>query len=81
MFAGIVQQVADGASLRFFSSSGFLTIAGSMAKKLGVSLSRESVRKYVLDEEQRVIEDIKTSVKNKLVYVKVSKSLSFTDLL
>lgn len=81
IFAGIVQQVADGASLRFFSSKGFQMIAGGMAKKLDVSLCRESIRKYVLEEEQRVINEIKKAVRNKLVYIKVSKLPSFAYIL
>ena len=46
---GIVEIVTSGVPLNFFESSGFLVLNGEMARKLSVSLSRESIRRYVVD--------------------------------
>ena len=40
----IIQLVMSGVALRFFESPGFQTLNGEMAQKLGVSVSRESIR-------------------------------------
>ena len=51
---GILQMVMSGVPLRFFESQGFLILNGEMARKLGVSLSTESIRQYITDAASRV---------------------------
>ena len=51
---GILQMVMSGVPLRFFESQGFLILSGEMARKLGVSLSRDSIRRYITDAASRV---------------------------
>ena len=46
---GIIQLIMSGVALRFFESPGFQTLYGEMARKLGVSISRESIRRHVVD--------------------------------
>ena len=46
---GIVKIVMSGVPLNFFESRGFLVLNGEMARKLSVSLSRKSIRRYVID--------------------------------
>ena len=41
---GMVQMVMSGVSLSIFESQGFFTLNGKSAQKLGMSLSRESIR-------------------------------------
>ena len=64
---GIIQLIISGVTLRFFESLGFQTLNGEMAQKLGVSVSRESIRRYVLDAANKMRESLINDFKGKLV--------------
>ena len=61
----------SGVALRFFESPGFQTLNGEMARKLGVSVSRESIRRYVLDAANKMRESLINDLKGKLVFIKM----------
>jgi len=42
--------VFNGISLRFFFQPEVLALIGELARKLGVSLNRDNIKKLVLDE-------------------------------
>ena len=65
---GIVEIVMSGIPLNFFESRGFLVLNGEMARKLSVSLSRESIRRYVSDAANLATDALITKLKGKLVY-------------
>ena len=50
---GTIQLIMSGVALRFFESPGFQSLNGEMARKLGVSVSRESFRRYVFLQQTR----------------------------
>ena len=67
---GILKMVAyDGTPLTFFSNSGFQTIAGVAAAKLGIKLGRCAVRELVLKrakaEKDNLIQQLKVDSRNK----------------
>ena len=66
---GIVEIVMSGVPLNFFESRGFLVLNGEMARKLSVSLSCESIRRYVIDAANLVRDALFTKLKGKLVYI------------
>ena len=57
-------------ALRFFKSPGFQTLNGEMAGKLGVSVSRKSIRRYVLDAAHKMRESLINELKGKLAFTK-----------
>ena len=65
---GIVEIVMSGVPLNFFESRGFLVLNGEMARKLSVSLSRESIRRCVSDAANLARDALITKLKGKLVY-------------
>ena len=68
---GIVQIVMSGVPLSFFESPGFFTLNGEMARKLGVSLSRESIRRFVMNAANRMRDALIKDLKGKLVYIEM----------
>ena len=48
----------SGVALHFFESPEFQTLNGEKAQKLGVSVSRESIRRYVLDAANKMRESL-----------------------
>ena len=67
----IVQMVMSGVPLSIFESQGFFTLNGETAQKLGVSLSRESIRKFVIDATNQMNDSLKNDLKGKLIFVKL----------
>ena len=67
---GIVQTVMSGVPLSIFESQGFFTLNGETAQKLGVSLSIESIRKFVIDAANQK-DLLKNDLKGKLLFVKM----------
>lgn len=63
--------VHDLQPLSFFSGKAFMGLNGEMAVKLGVSLNREAVRKYVIDKADAKKEELRQILKNRLVYLKL----------
>ena len=61
----------SGVALRFFESPALQTLNGKMARKLGVSVSRESIRRYVLDAANKMRESFIDDLKGKLVYIRM----------
>lgn len=57
--------------LKFFSTPAFVAINGEMARKLGVSLDRESIRNLVLAEAQKQKEILKNLLRGNCVYLKM----------
>ena len=47
---------------------------GEMAQKLRVSISRESIRRYVLDAADKMRESLKNDLKGKLVFIKIDSA-------
>ena len=68
---GIVQMVMSGVPLSIFESQGFFILNGETAQKLGVSLSRESIRKFVIDAANQMKGSLKNDLKGKLIFVKM----------
>jgi len=68
---GVVQIVMSGVPISFFESPGFITLNGEMARKLKVSLSRESIRRFVMDAANRMSDALIKDLKGKLVYIKM----------
>ena len=68
---GIVEIVMSGVPLNFFESRGFLVLICEMARKLPVSLSHESIRRYVIDAANLARDALITKLKGKLVYIKI----------
>ena len=63
--------VMSGVPLSIFESQGFFTLNGESAQKLGVSLSRESIRKFVIDVANQMKDSLKNDLKGKLIFVKM----------
>jgi len=62
----------NGISLRFFSQPEILTVIDELARKLGVSLSRDNIKKLVLvDEYESQKKQLKSKLSNKFVYSKM----------
>ena len=68
---GIIQLIMSGVALCFFESPRFQTLNGEMARKLGVSVSRKSIRGYVLDAANKMRESLINDLKGKLVFIKM----------
>lgn len=63
--------VLNGISLRFFSRPEVLALIGELARKLGVALNRDNIRKLVIDEYESQKEQLKKKLSNKFVYLKM----------
>ena len=68
---GLVQMVMSGVPLSIFESQGFFILNGETAQKLGVSLSKESIRKFVIDAANQMKGSLKNDLKGKLIFVKM----------
>ena len=55
---GIFQLIKSGVAPRFFESPEFQTLNGEMARKLGVSILRESICRYVVDAANKMRESL-----------------------
>ena len=75
-FGGIIQLIMSGVALRFFESPGFQTLNGEMARKLGVSISRESIRRYVglVDAANKMRQSLINDLKGKLLFIKMDSA-------
>jgi hypothetical protein len=62
--------VKEGASLRFFSSDGCMQALGGLAQKVGVSMDRDMVGKYVMDAAERLKKKMTQELDGKFVYLK-----------
>ena len=75
----IVEIVMSGVPLNFFESRGFLLLNGEMARKLSVSFSRKSIRRYVIDAANQWYKVIKQFYLSRLLkyYCLVTSTYSF----
>ena len=71
---GIIQLIMSGVALRFFESPGFQTLNGEMIRKLGVSISRESIRRYVVDVVNKMRQSLINDLQGKLVFIKMGST-------
>ncbi|KAM5158321.1 LOW QUALITY PROTEIN: uncharacterized protein ACMZJ9_009610 [Mantella aurantiaca] len=62
--------VKNSVPLSFFSQTAFLGLNGEMAKKLGVSLERESIRKLIIEEAKYKKEELQKVLKGRFVFLK-----------
>ena len=62
--------VYDGVPLTFFSHSGFESLHGEAAKKLGVSLGRDAVRHLLLQKSAEAKKVLQEEIRGKMIYVK-----------
>ena len=51
--------VLNGISLRFFSEPEVLALIGELARKLGVALNRDNIKKLIIEEYENQKEQIK----------------------
>ncbi|KAM9308920.1 LOW QUALITY PROTEIN: uncharacterized protein PAF06_013141 [Gastrophryne carolinensis] len=63
--------VKNSVPLSFFSQTAFLGLNGEMAKKLGVSLERESISKLIIEEAQCKKEELQKVLKGRFVFLKM----------
>ncbi|KAM5125247.1 LOW QUALITY PROTEIN: uncharacterized protein ACMZJ9_022334 [Mantella aurantiaca] len=63
--------VKNSVPLSFFSQTAFLGLNGEMAKKLGVSLERESIRKLIIEEAKYKKEELQKVLKGRFVFLKM----------
>ncbi|XP_073501668.1 uncharacterized protein [Phyllobates terribilis] len=63
--------VKDGVPLSLFARPAFTALNGEMARKLGVSLGRESIRKLVIEEALKQKEDLKKTLKRRFTFLKM----------
>ena len=69
LIQSIVSSVAaEGIPIRYFSTDSYKMSNGELAYKLGVSLTRDSVRRYVIEAAQRMKDDISKAGVN--IYLK-----------
>jgi len=61
----------NGISLRFFSQPEVLALLGELARKLGVSLNRNDIKKLVRDEYESLKKQLKSKLSHKFVYLKM----------
>jgi hypothetical protein len=54
----LIELVRNGIALTLFSLPAFLGLNGEMAKKLGVSLEKQSIRKLILEEAKNEKEEL-----------------------
>ena len=52
----------------------FQTLNGEMARKLGLSISRESIRRYVVDAANKMRESLINDLKGKLLFIKMDSA-------
>ena len=57
-----------------FRKPGFQTLNGEMARKLAVSISRESIRRYVVDAANKMRESLINDLKGKLLFIKMDSA-------
>ncbi|KAM3921449.1 uncharacterized protein RB166_010830 [Leptodactylus fuscus] len=57
--------------ISLFSRPGFMCLNGEMARKLGVSLERESIRKLVTEEAFKQKEELKKTLKGRFLFLKM----------
>ena len=50
------------------------TLNGEMARKLGVSISRESIRRYVIDAASKMRESLINDLKGKVIFIKMDNA-------
>ncbi|XP_073501872.1 uncharacterized protein [Phyllobates terribilis] len=63
--------VKDGVPLSLFARPAFTALNGEIARKLGVSLERESIRKLVIEEVLKQKEDLKKTLKRRFMFLKM----------
>ena len=63
--------VKDGLPISLLSKPAFMGLNGEMARKLSVSLERESIRKLVIEEAIKQKEEPKKSLKGRFVFLKM----------
>ena len=63
--------VFSGISLRFFSQPDVLAMIDEMARKVGVSLNRNNIKKLLLDEYESQKKQMKSKSSNKFVNLKM----------
>ncbi|XP_073540576.1 uncharacterized protein [Phyllobates terribilis] len=63
--------VKDGVPLSLFARPAFTALNGEMARKLGVSLERESTRKLVIEEALKQKEGLKKTLKRRSMFLKM----------
>ena len=63
--------VRGGVSLRLFESEDFMAFNGQMVTKLGISLSRDVIRDYVMKEYNEKYQALKEELTGKLLYPKI----------
>ena len=69
---GLVEMiVSDSVPFRFFELKGYKATSGDLAKKLGVSLDRASVRDYVSEMAKKERIKLSEELKGKQIFVKV----------
>lgn len=68
----IIQMVVQNSvAVTFFSQPAFLGLNGEMARKLGVSLDRECIRKLVIEEARTRKEELRKSLKDRIIFIKM----------
>ena len=63
--------VLNDISLRFFSKPELLALVGKLARKLGVVLNRDNIKKLIIEEYKNQKEQIKKKLNNKFVHLKM----------
>ncbi|KAM9307836.1 uncharacterized protein PAF06_011978 [Gastrophryne carolinensis] len=63
--------VKDAVPISLFSRPAFMGLNGEMARKLGVSLERESIRKLVIEEAVKQKKELQESLKGRFVFLKM----------
>ena len=66
---GIMQMVMSGVPSSIFEGQRFFTLNGETTQKFGVSLSRESILKFVIDGANQMKDSLKNDLKRKLNFV------------
>ncbi|XP_023212677.1 uncharacterized protein LOC111615505 [Centruroides sculpturatus] len=63
--------VQDSVPLIFFSRPAFLGLNGEMARKLGVSLDRENIRRLIIEEAVLKKDELRKKLKDRLIFIKM----------
>ncbi|XP_023222406.1 uncharacterized protein LOC111623902 [Centruroides sculpturatus] len=63
--------VQDSVPLIFFSRPAFLGLNGEMARKLGVSLDRENIRRLIIEEAVLKKDELWKRLKDRLIFIKM----------
>ena len=66
----VTMVVNNGDPAHFFSQSGAQMAMGEMARKVGVSLAKDNVSKYVMAAAQKLKERMKEELKDRLNHLK-----------